>query len=204
MKKAQLMFMVFMMGIMTACAGESVVQETDEEDEYIANEYIADDMTVTYEEDKEFIVLRVKDDYMEISGNCQDVYLSEGGKYPELSDGEAAWIKADVEIYDGGEAGYMGNLFIEDLKQYEILDYNDVVERLEVPDCVRGEDQYEWGKYLCKYQVDGKYYFVVLNGMYIEVYLDGEFVKEYDWTSLEEDELLEPFWTEVIGNETKE
>ena len=162
MKKTQLMCIAFLMWIMTACAGEGVVQKKDEplvpEETY---EYIDDDMTVTYEKDKEFIVLKVKEDYMEISGNCQDVYLLESGKYPELSDGQAAWVKADVEIYDGGVAGYAGNLFIEDLKQYEILDYEEVVERLEVPDCVRGEDQYQWGEYLCKYQVDGKYYFIV-------------------------------------------
>lgn len=197
-KKNVIVILALLMGVLSACSADITENEKNEE------EYIADDMTVTYEEDKEFIVLRVKDDYMEISGNCQDVYLSEGGEYPELSDGQAALIKADVEIYDGGEAGYAGNLFIEELKQYEILDYNDVVERLEVPDCVRGEDQYEWGKYLCKYQVDGKYYFVVLSGMYIEVYLDGEFIKEYDWTNLEDNEILEPFWTEVIGEQRKE
>ena len=189
MKKNVIVILALLMGVLSACTAD--ITENEEE-------YIADDMTVTYEEDKEFIVLRVKDDYMEISGNCQDVYLSEGGEYPELLDGQAALIKADVEIYDGGESGYAGNLFIEELKQYEILDYNDVVERIEVPDCVRGEDRYEWGKWLCKYQVDGKYYFVVLNGMYIEVYLDGAFIMEYVWTNLEEDEKLEPFWTEVI------
>lgn len=201
MKKVQVMLVVFIMGIMTACAGESMVQEQEKEE---TCEYIADDMTVTYENDKEFIVLKVKDDYMEISGNCQDVYLSEGGAYPALSDGQAARIKADVEIYDGGEAGYAGNLFIEDLKDYEIMDYKEVVEKLELPDCVRGEDHYQWGEWLCKYQVNDKYYFVVLNGMYIEVYFDGEFIKEYDWTSLEDDEILEPFWTEVIGEQAKE
>ena len=157
--------------------------------------YIADDMKVTSERDKEFIIFRVKDDYLEVTRDYELVYKGQGGSYPELADGQVARVTADVDVYDGGIHGYTGNKFITNLKQYEVLEYRELVDELEIPSCE--SKSFGYGQYLLQYQDGETLYFIIMNRNYIRVYLDGTFVMEYEYGDLEDK--LEPFWTEVVN-----
>lgn len=192
MKKLFGVVVLIFVGVLSGCQKES--RDTEPEVKEPVSAYIADYLEITSEKDQEFIVLRVKDDYLELTREYEWVYAGKGGKYPELADGQVARVKADVDVYDGGEAGYTGNKFITDLKQYEVLDYRDVVYELDIPSC-EGTSFYR--QHLLQYQDGEKLYFIILNRNYIRVYLDGTFIKEYEYSGLEDE--LEPFWTEVIN-----
>ena len=193
MKKLFVAIGLIMIGVLSGCQKDS----RDTEQDRTGNEsvYIADDMKVTNERDKEFIIFRVKDDYLEVTRDYEMVYKEQGGTYPELADGQVARVKADVNVYDGGIHGYTGNKFITNLKQYEVLDYRDVADELEIPSCE--SNSFGYGQYLMQYQDGENLYFVILNRNYIRVYSDGTFVMEYEYGDLEDK--LEPFWTEVVN-----
>lgn len=193
MKKLFVVVVLIFVGVLSGCKKES--RDTEPEVKEPVSAYIADYLEITSEKDQEFIVLRVKDDYLELTREYEWVYAGKGGKYPELADGQVARVKADVDVYDGGEAGYTGNKFITDLKQYEVLDYRDVIYELDILSC-EGRSGF-YGQDLLQYQDGEKLYFIILNRNYIRVYLDGTFIKEYEYSGLEDE--LEPFWTEVIN-----
>ena len=193
MKKLFVAVVLIFVGVLSGCQKES--RDTAPEVKEPVSAYIADYLEITSEKDQEFIVLRVKDDYLEVTRGYDNVYAGKGGEYPELSDGQVARVKADVDVYDGGEAGYTGNKFITDLKQYEVLDYRDVVYELGIPSC-EGKSGF-YGQDLLQYQDGEKLYFIILNRNYIRVYSDGTFIMEYEYSGLEDE--LEPFWTDVIN-----
>ena len=193
MKKLFVAVVLIFVGVLSGCQKES--RDAEPEVKEPVSAYIADYLKITSEKDQEFIVLRVKDDYLELTREYEWVYAGKGGKYPELADGQVARVKADVDVYDGGEAGYTGNKFITDLKQYEVLDYRDVIYELDIPSC-EGRSGF-YGQDLLQYQDGEKLYFIILNRNYIRVYSDGTFMKEYEYSGLEDE--LEPFWTEVIN-----
>lgn len=192
MKKLFVVFALIFIGVLYGCKNDN--RDLEQEKTEVGSAYIADYLEITSEKDQEFIVLRVKDDYLEVTREYEWVYAGKGGKYPELADGQVARVKADVDVYDGGEAGYTGNKFITDLKQYEVLDYKDVVYELDIPSC-EGKSGF-YGQDLLQYQDGEKLYFIILNRNYIRVYLDGTFIMEYKYDDLEDK--LEPFWTDVI------
>lgn len=192
MKKLFVVFALIFIGVLYGCKNDN--RDLEQEKTEVGSAYIADYLEITSEKDQEFIVLRVKDDYLEVTREYEWVYAGKGGKYPELADGQVARVKADVDVYDGGEAGYTGNKFITDLKQYEVLDYKDVVYELDIPSC-EGKSGF-YGQDLLQYQDGEKLYFIILNRNYIRVYLDGTFIMEYKYDDLEDE--LEPFWTDVI------
>lgn len=193
MKKLFAVFMLVFMGMLCGCQGD--YRNVEQEETITGSTYIADYLEITREKDQEFIVLRVKDDYLELTREYEWVYAGQGGKYPELADGQVARVKADVDVYDGGEAGYTGNKFITDLKQYEVLDYRDVIYELEIPSC-EGRTSF-YPQDLLQYRDEDKCYLIIRNRNYVRVYLDGTFIMEYEYADLEDE--LEPFWTEVIG-----
>lgn len=192
MKKLAVVFALIFIGVLCGCKKD--YRDIEQEKTEIESAYIADYLEITSEKDQEFIVLRVKDDYLEVTREYEWVYAGKGGKYPELSDGQVARVKADVDVYDGGEAGYTGNKFITDLKQYEVLDYRDVVYELDIPSC-EGRTSF-YPQDLLQYRDEDKCYFIIRNRNYVRVYLDGTFIKEYEYDGLEDE--LEPFWTDVI------
>lgn len=192
MKKLFVVFALIFIGVLYGCKNDN--RDLEQEKTEVGSAYIADYLEITSEKDQEFIVLRVKDDYLEVTREYEWVYAGKGGKYPELADGQVARVKADVDVYDGGEAGYTGNKFITDLKQYEVLDYKDVVYELDIPSC-EGKSGF-YGQDLLQYQDGEKLYFIILNRNYIRVYSDGTFIMEYKYDDLEDK--LEPFWTDVI------
>lgn len=197
MKKLFVVIGLIMLGFLSGCKKDSrdMKQEvTQPERTEPKSSYIADYLEITSRKNSEFVVLRVKDDYLEITRDYEMVYKGKEGEYPELADGQIARVVADVDIYDGGIDGYTGNKFIRNLKQCEVLDYRDAVDELKIPSC-EGETTF-YGQTLFHYQDGDKLYFIILNRDYIRVYLDGTFIMEYEYDDLEN--YLEPFWEEVI------
>ena len=193
MKKLFVVCTLIFIGVLCGCKKDN--KDIEQGKTEIGSAYIADYLEITSEKDQEFIVFRIKDDYLEVTRDYEKVYKGQGGNYPELADGQVAREKADVDVYDGGEAGYTGNKFITDLKQYEVLDYRDVIYELEIPSC-EGRTSF-YPKDLLQYRDEDKCYFIIRNRNYVRVYLDGTFIKEYEYGGLEDE--LEPFWTDVIN-----
>ncbi len=161
----------------------------------------ADWMDISTENDKEFTMIRVKDDYLEIrSGEANAfVYTEPEGSYPELEDGQCAKVVADVNIYEGGEAGYMGNIFIKDLKSCTPVTYMDVAEEYGFPDA--GSSNFDRQHYILQYKNEEELYLLLLNRNYVEAYRDGVFFAEFDLDACK-GEKVTPFFEKL--NETSQ
>ncbi|MDO5156976.1 MAG: hypothetical protein Q4D51_13540 [Eubacteriales bacterium] len=146
--------------------------------------YVADAMSSEKENNKSFYIMRVKDDYLEIPGECKCVYIEGDAKYPELEDGQIAYVTADVTIIDGGEAGYMRNIFIDKLISCEQLEYSDICQTLEISDI--HDLPFAYANHMLRYIDGDKYYLCVLNRQYIEVYENGMPYMEYDYNEIYE------------------
>lgn len=156
--------------------------------------YIADDMSVNSKSHAEFYIMKVNSDYLEIPGRCNFVYVDTDGAYPELENGQVARVTADIDVYDGGEAGYTGNYVIKQLHDSVILPYKDVVENVDVPIATETEEM-QYGRHMLQYQLNDDLYFIVLNRQFIDVYLNEELFIEYEWSSL--NNILSPFFEKV-------
>lgn len=156
--------------------------------------HIADALDISSKKDAEFYIMRVNDDHMQIPGACNWIYLTQGGAYPDLKNGQIAKVTADVEIYDGGEAGYMGNYFIKELKDSAILQYEDVVKDIDIPTATETEKM-NYGKHMLQYQHNDELYFIILNRQYIDVFLNDELFMEYEYNQL--DNILSPFFEKL-------
>lgn len=156
--------------------------------------YIADALDISSKKDAEFYIMRVNDDYIQIPGACNWIYLSQGGAYPDLKNGQIAKVTADVEIYDGGEAGYMGNYFIKELKDSAILQYEDVVKDIDIPTATETEKM-NYGKHMLQYRHNDELYFIILNRQYIDVFLNDELFMEYEYD--ESHNILSPFFEKL-------
>ena len=163
--------------------------------------YIADDMSVNSKSNAEFYIMKVNNDYLEIPGKCNFIYLDTDGAYPELENGQVARVTADIDVYDGGEAGYTGNYFIKQLHDSVILQYKDVVENVDVPIATETEEM-KYERHMLQYQLDDDLYFIVLNRQYIDVYLNEEMFIEYELSSL--DNKLSPFFEKVREKTTNQ
>lgn len=162
------------------------------DDSNIDDSYIADDMNVQYGVETEFVVLRVKDDYLNISTNRELVYVNVGVDYPELEDGQFASVKGTVDIYYGGEEGFLGNYFISEIEDVEILDFEEGIEIGGIAD-IR-EKTFANREFLLKYELPEEMFLLVCNRVMLEVYRNGEFVYEYSTAGLTVDEMTEPFY----------
>lgn len=156
--------------------------------------HIADALDISSKKDAEFYIMRVNDDHIQIPGACNWIYLTQGGAYPDLKNGQIAKVTADVEIYDGGEAGYMGNYFIKELKDSAILQYEDVVKDIDIPTATETEKM-NYGKHMLQYQHNDELYFIILNRQYIDVFLNDELFMEYEYNQL--DNILSPFFEKL-------
>jgi len=156
--------------------------------------YIADSLDISNKKDAEFYIMRVNDDYIQIPGTCNWIYLHQGGAYPNLRNGQIAKVTADVEIYDGGEAGYTGNYFIQELKDSAILQYEDVVKDIDIPTATETEKM-NYGRHMLQYQHNDELYFIILNRQYIDVFLNDELFMEYEFDQL--DNILSPFFEKL-------
>ncbi len=164
-------------------------------------DYIADYMSVSSEDDAEFYIMRVNDDYLEIPGVCNFIYLDVDGTYPELKNDQIAKVITNIDIYDGGEAGFTRNYFIKKLKDSVILQYEDVIKEIDVPEATETEEM-KYGKHMLQYRLNDDLYFIVLNRQYIDVYLNEELFMKYEWPHL--DNILIPFFEKITENSTEQ
>ena len=146
---------------------------------------LADDMTVTPKENAEFFIMRVNDDYNDIMTNSNWIYHGENGEYPQMEDGQIARVTADISIYSGGEDGYNGNYFIENLKEYEIIDYDYAQEFFDFPDA--NDSEFSYDIRILSYFHDDHKYLIVLNTDYIKVYDDGISMIQYRYDDYDSD-----------------
>ena len=150
----------------------------------------ADAMSITSEEGKELIVMRVKDDYLELTNECESVFCLETAEYPDMKDGSIIRMIADVDIYDGGEAGYMRNSFLKKVIETEPLDYAETVSKLGIPDLLGNE--FKYGQHVLQYAMDDNLYFAVLSRGEIILYQNGEPVYKYEYSA--EEDIMEPLY----------
>ena len=158
-----------------------------------STEMAADEMSIESQDNVEFYVMRVKDDYLNLSVHCGWVYLLPGGEYPELEDGQIAEVVADVDVYDGGENGYMGNYFIKNLKSCKVVTYEDIDNALYIPNSE--DNTFDSDHHILSYQLGEKWYFIVNNRSYVAVYEDGTPFMDYQYGTSKDP--LVPFFEKI-------
>lgn len=168
----------------SGCSSRDMAKGTENDSTTEEDMYVADAMSTEKEKNKSFYIMRVKDDYLEIPGECKWVYTEGDAVFPELEDGQIAYVTADVSIVDGGEAGYMRNIFIDKLISCEKLAYSDVCQTLEIPNLY--DVQFAYANRMLSYIDGDKYYLCVLNRQYIEVYENGKSHMEYEYNEIYE------------------
>lgn len=142
------------------------------------------------EKNYSFYVMKVKDEYMSIVEDCVDVYDLKENLKTDLEDGQIALVKADVIILNGGIAGYCNDISVKKVKSIKILDYKEVVKKVDIP--VAGTDEFGYYKRFFQYEFYGDMYFIFLNRQYIDVYCNGEPYMEYEFDGLDDD--FRPFF----------
>lgn len=136
-----------------------------------------DAMTIKDIDDYSVLIIKINDKYFEAVGQCNQVYLDEGGEYPEMNDGEFAVIRADVKTYEGGIDGYTGNPLIKELKSYQILSPDDALKQYHIPEINIGFSYYNR---LLKYHSDDDLFYVFYGNDGYWVYKNGDYVGTYD------------------------
>lgn len=124
--------------------------------------------------DYSFPIFKINDEYYEAGGLCNQVF----GKYPEMNNGEFAIIVADVVKYEGGEAGYTGNLDIKVLKSCQIISPDDASQKFDIPEITRFNFSYD--NRLLMYHSDSDLFYVFAYKGEYWVYKNQEFVGSYD------------------------
>ena len=153
-----------------------------------------DDIYTVSEDDKEFVVIRIKDEYYDIRRNGEflrlhTVYTVRTG-YPEIAVGNCARVVADVDIVRGGIAGYNDDYFIKNVKSCVPLTYDEVDAEFDLADA--GETNFDMYNQLLIYRDGGNIYMVCLYRNFVEVYKDGVFFAEYDGKIIDERETANP------------
>ena len=181
-----------------AAAGTTAGKKTGGDD----GGYIADDMDISSEENKEFTVIRIKDEYFDIRRQGKRIELhyvyTYETDYPEMDEGACAKVVADVDIYDGGEAGFMDDYFLKDVKSYYLIPYDDVSIIFELPEA--GETNFDMNTHMLAYHHAGSCYLLSLIWDKVEAYKDGDFFAEYDLEDIEGMDTPEPFLKDVKEN----
>lgn len=175
------MFCVFCL-CLCGCSYMEMITGIDRPTEEVDSGYV-DAMSGEIEKNKGFYIMRVKDDYLEIPGECKNVYEGDV-KYPELADGEIAYVTADVRICSGGDAGYHRNIFIDKIKSCENVEYSSVCQLLDIPNIY--DSPYAFKVKMLSYNEGDKYYLCVMNRQYVEVYENGKPYMEYEYREYEE------------------
>jgi len=167
----------------SGCSSKDMTTGTNNDSTTEEELYVDDAMSTEKEKSKSFYIMRIKDDYLEIPCECKFVYEGDD-KYPALEDGQIAYVTADVTIIDGGEAGYMRNIFIDKLISCEQLEYSDICQTLEISDI--HDLPFAYANHMLRYIDGDKYYLCVLNRQYIEVYENGKPYMEYEYNEFYE------------------
>ena len=156
---------------------------------------IYDDISSKDKKNYSFYVMKIDDRYKTIIDECVDVYNFEDHVSEDLEDGQIARVKADVSIVTGGFAGYNNDIFVNKVKSVKVLDYKDVVRKVNLP--VAGSDEFSYNKRFFKYVNDDGVYFVILDRKYIYVYLNGALYMQYEHDDLEDS--FAPFFDSLEG-----
>ena len=97
---------------------------------------------------------------------------------------------ADAEIYNGGEIGYMGDVFLKKVKETKNVTYQEAIEKMEFPD-MEGAS-FRWGEHVVKYCEDDYVHLIVLNRKEVSVYIDGALLLSYEVD--QDQDILAPFY----------
>ena len=175
----------------TGCAIESGTEKTTAQ--AVVTGSIADGINSEEKNDYSFYVMKVKDEYMSIVEDCVDVYDLKDHISPDMEDGQIALVVADVSIVSGGYAGYCNDIFVNNVKSIEILDYKEVTEQVDIP--VAGSSEFSYYRRFFKYENEGNIYFVFLDRQYIDVYANGKQYMQYEFADLDDD--FSPFFASL-------
>ena len=160
-----------------------------------ATEEIDDWMDVSAEENCQFYVMNLKDNYVEVYNegevHTRPLMLDNGVELPEIEEGNFKKITADVDIYQGGETGYSGEKFIKKINKVEDVDYKEVFEALEMKDASGNGFS---AREMLKFQDLNDNYLLAGNGHEIEVYKDGEIFSEFSADKVLGADYPEPFF----------
>lgn len=160
-----------------------------------ATEEIDDWMDVSAEENCQFYVMNLKDNYVEVYNegevHTRPLMLDNGVELPKIEDGHFKKLTADVNIYNGGEEGYSGDKFIKKISKAEYADYQEVFEALEIRDASGNGFS---ARELLKYQDLNDNYLIVADGHEAEVYKDGESFTKFSLDNVIGTDYPEPFF----------
>ena len=151
---------------------------------------IADDLSIGHVKDEEFVVMRVGEDYVLLPGGSRQVFLGDCAGDMQMKDGQILRIVADGQIYNGGVAGFMRDVFLEKVKESTNVTYQEAIEEMEFPGTEGA--RFWWGEYVVKYCEGDQVFLVALNRGDMYVYLDGELALRYELD--EKEETLAPFY----------
>lgn len=129
-------------------------------------------------DDYNFIVFKINDEYFEAVGKCNQVYLKQGAEYPNMNNGEFAVVNADVEICEGGEAGYTCNPFIKKMNAYEIISPEYALKQFDIPEITKtvcSDNQI-----IFMYRSDNDIFCVFFYKGEYWVYMNGNYMGKYD------------------------
>ena len=151
---------------------------------------IADGLSIEYAKDMEFLVMRVGEEYLLMPGASQRMFLGDCAEDVQATDGQILRVVADADIYNGGEAGYMRDVFLKKVKETTNVTYQEAIEKLEFPD-VEGAS-FRWGEHVVKSCEDDYVFLIVLYCKEVSVYLDGQLLLRYEIDR--DQDILPPFY----------
>lgn len=154
------------------------------------NVVIADALSVEHVKDEEFVVMHVGEDYVLLPGGSRQVFLGDCAGDVQMEDGQILRIVADAEIYNGGEAGFMRDVFLEKVKETTNVTYQEAIGEMEFPGTEGA--RFWWGELVVKYCEGDHVFLVALHGRDVYVYLDGELALRYELD--EKEGTLTPFY----------
>ena len=151
---------------------------------------IEDYLTIEYAKDEEFVVMRVGEEYLLLPGGSRRVFLGDCAEDLQMEDGQILRIVVDGEIYNGGEVGYMRDVFLKKVKETTNVTYQEAIEKMAFPGTEGA--RFWWGEHVVKYCEGDHVFLVVLNHEYVYAYLDGELALRYEFD--EREGILTPFF----------
>ena len=194
--------------------GESFAPTTPVQSTTTEPEDVADSMDIAHEDNKEFYIINVKDIFYEINLSKyyvdskphnviwpEYIYCTDGGTFPEIKDGEVAKVVADIDLYNGGEDGFSNTIFIRNLKDYEVVDYSEVIETFEIQDVT--DHTIDRDNHILKYQEMNDIYLLVLSGDFVEVYKDNKLYAELSAEGTTEMDHYIPFF-DMLNSDKEE
>ena len=192
-KKTILIILIVSVLLISGCArvinNSSATQATTQTTTQAVTEEIDDDMNIDSANDMEIYVIRIRDEFYEITnenGNTMvwQIFNTNTGVYPRIEEGQIAKIVADVEIYNGGEDGYSNDKFINRLKSFEQVSYSDILDIFDIADAC--DNMLDSNHNILKYQdLDNIYLLLPYGGDYV-AYRDGTFVGQYSMGQYED------------------